>query len=258
MTGSVGPLSRLASRPLWAAVVVFFLALAGVAGATWYRYRYHGPIADFQDRLLFEAYGAVLDILVLGGFVLWVNRRGRHMREISRYTDEIDDFRNWRFQEAAYRITGNIRRLNRHGISVMDLSRCTLRNMDLNGANLQGACLVSADLHGAYLSKAQLRESDLNGAVLKFAFLWKADLTRAILVGADMREANLEGADLSGAFLQGADFQNANLAGSVLREAKGLAADQLVRARTLFNAVLPPDIEKAVRETHPRLLESGA
>ena len=236
------------ARPLLTAVAYFLPAVALVALVTAFRFLRFGPVEGFWDRLLMECYGMLLNVAAVGGFVIWFQGRAQKGSEVRRCRDEIDDFREWRFQEAAFRIAGNIRRLNRNGVSAIDLSRCTLCRMRLDGVDLSGAVLVKADLQDAYLARAVLRSADLSGALLKGSFLWKADLSEAILVGADLRNANLEGADLSGAFLQGCDLEGANLAAAVLTGARGVAVEQLLQVRVLDGTELDPDIRERIQK----------
>ena len=80
------------------------------------------------------------------------------------------------------------------------LEKATQDRADLRGADLSGAYLHGADLRGAYLSGAYLHGAYLRGADLRGAYL-----SGAYLSGADLRGADLSGADLSGAYLRGAD-----------------------------------------------------
>ena len=75
------------------------------------------------------------------------------------------------------------------------------------------ACLLGADLLGAYL-----RYADLRGADLRYAYLRGADLFRTDLRGANLRDACLLGADLRDADLRGADLRDADLRGANLSE----------------------------------------
>ena len=61
---------------------------------------------DWYFNVLSEAHGMVLDILVIGVGVALLNKYSEKRRDISRYQEEIDDFRHWDSDEAAYRIAG--------------------------------------------------------------------------------------------------------------------------------------------------------
>jgi uncharacterized protein YjbI with pentapeptide repeats len=121
----------------------------------------------------------------------------------------------------------------------------TARNVDLTGAELEGARLSGIDLQGANLTEAQLDGAELanatlTGANLSSAHLEKADLTgvqaqgtnflNASLQGADLKGAQLQFADLSSAALQGAVLNFAQLQGAILRDAS-LEAASLQRAK---------------------------
>jgi uncharacterized protein YjbI with pentapeptide repeats len=69
-----------------------------------------------------------------------------------------------------------------------DLSRASLRGLDLSGFDLSRADLRGADLRGTNLSGANLLGAHLDGA--------------------NFFKAVLDGADLAGAFLYGAQFLN--------------------------------------------------
>jgi hypothetical protein len=74
------------------------------------------------------------------------------------------------------------------------------------------------DLRGAKLSEANLLTADLSGADLSYADLSQADLSHADLSQADLSHADLSHADLSRARLSYADLSEANLAGAMLFE----------------------------------------
>ncbi len=82
-----------------------------------------------------------------------------------------------------------------------DLSRVSLRESDLGGADLSGADLSEADLISADLNGANLSGADLKRAFLMEANLGGADLSGADLRGASLISANLNGADLSNALI---------------------------------------------------------
>jgi uncharacterized protein YjbI with pentapeptide repeats len=90
---------------------------------------------------------------------------------------------------------------------------------ELLTANLAGAQLDRADLTGAKPIGANLIEANLNWANLS-----RADLTGADLTGADLIEANLSAANLIEANLSKAQLPRANLSGADLNLAKLIEA----------------------------------
>ncbi len=108
----------------------------------------------------------------------------------------------------------------------------SIRN-DRQGATLRHANLFKSDLrHASFMSAvliaAKLSYARLDSANLRFADLDSANLSRAVLRGADLSYANLRGARLDGADLAEAD----------LEDARNLSVEQLLSARTLYNAEL--------------------
>ena len=80
--------------------------------------------------------------------------------------------------------------------------------------SLEGACLQDANFLCADLGGVSMPEADLSGADLRFAGLQEADLSRALLVGAKLGNARLVET-----ILTGANLYCANLAGAVLKQA---------------------------------------
>ncbi len=83
--------------------------------------------------------------------------------------------------------------------------------IDLSGANLTGAVLISAVLERVNLKYADLTDAFLKGAYLKGANLKYADLKGADLRGVFLIDANLKYTDLRGADLKYTDLRGADL-----------------------------------------------
>lgn len=84
------------------------------------------------------------------------------------------------------------------------------------GVQLKGAHLRRANLHGAYLERADLSHADLTaanlmGAWLKAAKFDNANLQRAILAQAQLQDSSLTSTNLEGARMMGAQLQGAYL-----------------------------------------------
>ncbi|MCB0565405.1 MAG: pentapeptide repeat-containing protein [Phaeodactylibacter sp.] len=213
---------------------------------------------DFWENILVESHGMLLDLFIIGVFIFWLQRRSADGREkklrIKRYEEQLEDYRGWTENEAAYRVAGVIRRLEDEGVEGIkfdrlhlgkcpieivkkavkvnthimlqgaDLAHANLQEANLWGAYLQEADLVQAKLQGAFLANAKLQKANLlfvnlHGANLKYANLQKAKLVGTNLQEANLGYANLQEAKLAGANLQEANLDNANLHGANLKDA---------------------------------------
>ena len=216
----------------------------------------------FWEGLRVEAHGMLFDILVIGVIVLILNKLTEKGIDNRRYLEEIDDFRGWESEEAAYRNAGNLNRLKRNRYrGKLNLKQCYLgcvnlqRDGDqdilgyikpyLNSTNLSGVAIVFADLQNADLRNANLQKAKLFEIDLRDANLFWAKLQMA-----DLQEVNLQGANLQNAYRQDAILLNVHL-----RNAKNLTLDQLSKAKSLYGAELDPELRKQVEAKYSHLLE---
>ncbi|MBL6448666.1 pentapeptide repeat-containing protein [Fulvivirga sp. 29W222] len=234
-------------------------------------------LADFNaffGQVLAEAHGMIFDIAVIGMLIFWLNKNGEVRQRIRTYKDEIDDFRLWESEEAAFRTVGNIKRLNRHGIHEINLVNCHLARTNLNYVNLAGSNLNSADISNAFLIETNLENTRLNqtnlensnlnqamlkgayasGANFKDAYLIKAQLENAFLIKSNFKNAFLMEANLTNCYLTGANFENASLYKADLRGAKGLTFEQLTKAKTLYLAQFDDEILNQIKTNIPELV----
>ena len=230
---------------------------------------------NFVGQVLAEAHGMLFDIAVIGILIYWLNENGQQNLRIRTYKDEIDDFRLWESEEAAFRTVGNIKRLNRHNIFDIDLVNCHLAKTNLSYVNLSGANLNSANITNSNLehsnlenarmnqtnfehsnlNRAQLQKSYASGATFDNTFLMAADLSGSFLIKASFKNAFLTEANLRGAFMMGVDLENATLYKADLREAEGLTIEQLLQAKSLHQALLDEPLMVEIMERNADLLE---
>lgn len=260
-------------RPILTAFLVLFLSALIVGLLSW---RHYVGQADFGSQILVEAHGMLFDIAIIGILLFWLNKNGEIRQQIRTYQNEIDDFRLWHSEEAAFRTVGNIRRLNRHKIFEINLANCHLQktnlsyvnltHSNLNSANLSNCALVDINLESSRLNQTNFENSNLNGANLKGAYasganfqdayLIKSIQENTFLIKANLRNAYLMEADLRNSYLMGADLTNANLYKADLRGAKGLTAEQLVSAKSLYMAQMDDALLAEVRQLAPQLIDS--
>ncbi len=178
------------------------------------------------DDILVEANGMVFDLLVFG-VLLSVYESLRQKRDkIERLKEEIDDYRHWDEKEATFRIIGAVKRLNKLGISEINLAGCFLRKVrcfeiNLSKATLENANLSKAILVFSNLSRANLSKANLSGAALMICDLSNANLSNANLSGAKLKISNYFKKNQNGMLiLEEFTFSGANLTGVNLLNAE--------------------------------------
>lgn len=261
-------------KPLLTSTIVLVVIATLVIGLS-LRY-YINDFDNFWAQVLAEAHGMIFDIAVIGILIFWLNQNGQIRQRIRFYRDEIDDFRLWESEEAAFRTVGNIKRLNRHQIYEINLVNCFLARTNLNYVNLSGSNLNSANISQSSLIEANLENTRLNqtnfensnlnqanlggayasGANFKDAFLIKAQFENAFLIKANFNNAYLMEANLQNSYLMGADLENASLYKADLRGAKGLTIEQLAKAKTLYLARFDDDLFSEIQTALPELVGS--
>jgi BTB/POZ domain-containing protein KCTD9 len=264
--------SSVIEKPLLTTKIVFVLVSVIVLSLS--LPYYIEDFSGFWSQILVEAHGMIFDIAVIGILLFWLNQNGQTRQLIRFYKDEIDDFRLWESDEAAFRTVGNIKRLNRHKIHEINLVNCFLSRTNLNYVNLTGSNLNSANLSQSSMIEANLENSRMNqtnfensnlnqinlkgsyasGANFKDAFLIKAQFENAFLIKSNFNNAYLMEANLQNSYLMGADFENASLYKADLRGAKGLTIEQLAKVKTLYLARFDDELLDEINAALPELV----
>lgn len=266
-------LKSISEEPILTSFIVLIILSFLIIGLSlpYYINNFYG----FYAQVLAEAHGMIFDIAIIGILIFWLNKNGEKRLRIKTYKDEIDDFRLWESNEAAFRTVGNIKRLNRHKIYEIDLVDCFLAKTNLNYVNLTESNLNNADLKNANLihcnmestrlnqtnfehcnmNQANLKNAYANGANFSDACLIKANLENAFLIKANFKRAFLMEANLSGCYLAEADFEGANLYKADLRNAVGLSLNQLSNVKSLYLAKFDEGIMEELKKEMPSLVE---
>ena len=266
--------NEVIEKPILTSAIVLVVVATLVLGLS-LNY-YINEFNSFWPQILVEAHGMIFDIAVIGILLFWLNQSGETRQRIRTYKDEIDDFRLWESEEAAFRTVGNLKRLNRHRVYEINLVNCylaktnlsyvNLKGSNLNSANLTNSSLIETNLENTRLNQTNLENSNLNQANLKGAyasganfkdtFLIKAQFEGAFLIKTNFKNAFLMEANLQNSYLMGADFENASLYKADLRGAKGLTLEQLTKAKTLYLAKFDDEILEQINTNLPELVGS--
>lgn len=266
--------NHVVEKPLLTSAIVL-IAITFIVLSFSLKY-YLNDFNNFWPQILAEAHGMIFDIAVIGILLFWLNQNGEKRQRIRTYKDEIDDFRLWESDEAAFRTVGNLKRLNRHGIYEINLVNCyltktnlnyvNLKGSNLNSANISHSSLIESNLENTRLNQTNLENSNLNqvnlrgayasGSNFNDAFLIKAQLEGAFLIKTSFRNAFLMEANLQNSYLMGADLENASLYKADLRGVKGLTIDQLAKAKTLYLAKFDDELFDEIKMNIPELVGS--
>ena len=242
----IGQLRRVRPRhltgPIANAVIISVLVSTIVIGVSIHFDFYKGT---WLRDILTEAHGVVADsILLLVGLAILTSRVEKR-QSVERQREAIDDLRGATDDLAQRRIVGAIRRLNRLGVSDIDLLLCHLARMDLRGLNFKGSRLAYADLRGAKLVKYEAVTHGIQltpgyhasvDAVIHVGNVEKgfgrrlpkgtqiaiqirrepanfvnADVSHSRFDGLDLRGSNFHGSDAHSAVFDNCDLEDANL-----------------------------------------------
>jgi len=146
----------------------------------------------------------------------------------------------------------------------VDFEKVNLKRINLNFANLKNANLQSikfdtifamiTDFSGANLIGSEFNNCFLNNASFINCAFYRTKFERCILNNADFSNANMKATNFEEASLNNCNFNNAFLPFANFKDAKGLTAKQLIKAKTLFGAVLNKEIrDEIIRLGNERL-----
>ncbi|MGM9489588.1 pentapeptide repeat-containing protein [Ideonella sp. YS5] len=196
---------------------------------------------QFLAGVLVEAHGMLLDLLVIGFVVVWLNRRAQRDHESIQFQEEIDSLRGSRSAEAGVRILYLARLLNKNRITSIFLANAHFDGLDLRGDVQPWATKRTVDLSGAYAPSASFAGSTVAGVNFR-----EANLQQACFAGASCGRA-----DFTGALLLGVDFRDARLQHADFTRSRHLKAQALAQAKSLRGAAMSERLKAEVLALNP-------
>lgn len=160
-------------------------------------------LQGFLENILVESHGLLFDVVLFGFILKGLEVIRSRASLISRYKEEIDDFRGWNEKEAMYRIVGNIRRLNALGVTDIDLSYVYLEGAHLNSLDLTNSDLRSANLRNSSLRGVKFNGSCIEGANFSGSNVRESDFTDVVAArggGVESMQKLLDTSKEGGAF----------------------------------------------------------
>lgn len=247
-------------------VALTFLVFVGLAVFTvihsWEFYKHE----EFAMNLSVELHGVLIDILVIGILIYWLNDFADRRKSIKSHLQEIDDFRYWKSEESIFRTVGNIKRLNKLKVYKLNLSFCQLENANLNYCKLNQSNLNYCNLTGAELNEVKMKKAKLNqvrfnkskinssdfseslvgGSTFDDCSILKSSFLNSSLIVASFQNCRILEVDFQGADLHGANFKDAVIYKSNFSDCKGLSSSQIFMAKEFKECVFPEQVANAI------------
>jgi len=115
---------------------VFFFILALIPLLYLSRFLISKFNLDYGD-IAVEFHGLIFDVILFGIILTFYENFASRSQEISRFKEELDDYRAWNSKEASQRIYGTIKRLNNRKFYNVDLSNCYLIDQQVQGVKIK-------------------------------------------------------------------------------------------------------------------------
>lgn len=225
-------LERIPDFKVRAAIIAVFLVLFSIL-----LYRlWIGKISnidEFKEGVLVEMVGMFFDAILLVLALTWLESRGETKREIKRYEEQLDDYRGWYDNEAAFRVAGIIKRLKEKGVEKIEYKKLQLGRCEKEiiidalesynpgrGMNFIRPEKTRRYFDNAHLSGVRLKGVNLSNSSFEKATFRLAHLENCNLVGSILRNADLHYTDFSNSKLTSADFSGADLSYAIFEDAK--------------------------------------
>lgn len=197
---------KIIKRKLLESKIHLFISIAVAASIVAIGFDLIDNHFTFHD-ILVEYHGLVYDLIVFG-IILTIYETIKDKKDkITRYKEEIDDFRFWHSEESMHKIKGSVNRLYELGVESIDLSMCEFSNSrwlnkykkmkwDFTGAKLGECLFISTDI-----SKSRFRVTNLTNVSFVQSNLSGCNFGSSTLKHTLFEECDLNGTDFKGAIV---------------------------------------------------------
>lgn len=175
-------------------------------------------IFDFLDPdfkvhdILVEFHGLLFDLIVLGVLLTIYESITSRLETIKRYTEELNDYKFWKTEEAMYRTRGLIKRLVDLKVKELDLSNCYLatdkslsqykdmQNWQFCGANLYDSFFMFSNMTNCNFYISNLEDSSFTNVNLTNCKFGGANLMNTKFEKCDFHNVELDNAFVNSEF----------------------------------------------------------
>lgn len=212
----------------------------------------------FWSNLLVNTNSSLLDTLIIGILVLWLDKRREKKELIRDRLDAISDLRYYREADGPYRIYTHVKKLAEQKFHELDLHDCVMDklklekikflNANLHGIHLNDATLKICSFINVKAQGASLERLKQNACIIENSDFSRANFSHAVLTGLTVKNTRLERTNFESSNLDSIVFENVNLKnarfhGASLRSANlrgctNITAAQLAQAGNVDYIIL--------------------
>ncbi|WP_185976950.1 pentapeptide repeat-containing protein [Shewanella psychropiezotolerans] len=239
----------------------------------------------FWENFMVEAHGFLLDFIMFGILVFGMDRlrmsreqRSKTIRrqreETERMEEELSDFAALDLPEVNVKKVGHIKRLQRLGVRVFDVTQLTINRCNIkelvftSGSRLIGLQLQNGHMTEIKFDEVAMRSSFFNNTKIKSCSWTKCDLRNLVLkdctakgvkfvecelTNADLRQANLTAAKFNGSSMEGVKFEGAVLNRADLGNVINLDLNALSLAKSIDYIYLDLELLKELKKLKPNM-----
>lgn len=191
--------------------------------------RNYSNYSDVPQGIMIEAFGFIADIFLFGIAITIYEIFWKKKETVTRYLEELEDYRGWNEKEASYRVFGLIKRLHKLNKIDIDLSNCYFEEVPFSKNSFNGFDFKESLLYGTKFKKCNLQLSIFNSIQQKHIqniYDYATVIEKVVFQNCNLRNSkfmnNLNFFDLY--FLE-CDMKNADLSNSGFLSCNFIAID---------------------------------
>jgi uncharacterized protein YjbI with pentapeptide repeats len=178
---------------------------------------------DFWENILVEAHGMVIELVIVGVLVIWLDSRRSANSEILRLNEDLVDYAQLDFPEINVKKLGHIKRLNAAGVMQINVQNLSLNSLNVRGVNICDSKIIGLKISNGMVSNSsfinvQMRSSNFESTTIKSSKfencnLLKSKFSNAICKGINFSNSVVERVDFNNCNLQSSNFSNCDMRG---------------------------------------------
>ncbi len=183
-----------------------------------------GTPTNFEQGIIVELVGVMCDAIVLVIVYNWLSSLGEKKRKIESLTNELEDYKLWTEDEAAYRVRGIVRRLKNLGVEEIDFEDLHVGKLDsetlmqIMTSEFDVATFDGAVLDNQYVSNVCVEYKSFNGAQFSdCGFYNSSGLNSCTFENASFYDVELKNGSYEDMLFSESDLHRVNFKGSFLK-----------------------------------------